>query len=186
LIRRALTGQEAALDELYDRYADMLYAFVALLVRDPRTETEDIWQEAWLAAIRSLPVYDSRKSSFFTWLCAIAKHKAADSRRLAARRPAESLSGFPIDRCSDLMDRSPLPQNLLETNAVRTAVIETLAALPGAYRRVLVARYAGESSVEEAAKMEGKSYKAAESLLERARQAFRKAFKKRIGETHAG
>ncbi|MDD8025633.1 MAG: sigma-70 family RNA polymerase sigma factor [Acidobacteriota bacterium] len=185
LAGRAAAGQEAALAELYDRYADMLYAFVTQLIRDPRTEADDIWQETWLAAIRSLPAYDSRKSGFFTWLCGIARHKAADSRRSVARRPSEPLSSVSDDRSLSLMDRSPLPESVLESNAVRAAVIEALADLPPGYRRMLVARYADGASVREAAEMEGKSYKAAESCLERARRAFRRALNKKMGEAHA-
>lgn len=186
LVRRSVAGNEAALAELYNRYADMLYAFISHLVYDPRIDTADIWHDAWLAAIRSLHTFDHKRCRFFTWLCSIARHKAMDSCRRAARRPAESLSSFSPDRLAALIDDGPLPEEAMASSAVRTSVIEALAALPAEYRRILVARYADGATVQEAAQLAGKSYKAAESLLSRARAAFRLALKKATGETHDG
>ncbi len=185
LVRRAAAGDGAALNGLYERHADMLFAFAVHLARGSRPEAEDIWQETWLAAVRSLPDYDAGRSGFFAWLCGIARHKAADSRRRAARRPAESLSGLPDDRSPDLADGGPSPEQVWESKTVQTAVLETLSGLPAPYRRALVARYAEGMSVEETAEREGRSYKAAESLLERARRAFRRDMKKRMGDAHA-
>jgi DNA-directed RNA polymerase specialized sigma24 family protein len=59
--------------------------------------------------------------------------------------------------------------------ATRVRVVQALAFLTDDYRRALIARYADERSVDEVARMLGRTYKAAESLLARARDAFREA-----------
>jgi DNA-directed RNA polymerase specialized sigma24 family protein len=51
-------------------------------------------------------------------------------------------------------------------------VVEALGLLPTDYRMALIARYADERSVDEVARLLGRTYKATESLLSRARAAF--------------
>jgi RNA polymerase sigma-70 factor (ECF subfamily) len=70
---------------------------------------------------------------------------------------------------------SPLPEEVLSQKATCLRVVEVLGQLPPDYRAALSARYADGSSVEEVARLLAKSYKATESLLSRARAAFRAA-----------
>ena len=111
----------------------------------------------------------------FFWLCGIARHKIADHfpRRahvMGAGNPA--ISG---DRLSALVDQAPLPEDLVERIDTRTVVVKALALLPREYRAALMARYVNGQSVGEIADELGKSYKAAESLLSRARAKMREA-----------
>lgn len=54
-------------------------------------EAEDLAQETYLRALRSLPSFAGR-SSARTWLLSIARHAAADHVRAAVRRPRISLA----------------------------------------------------------------------------------------------
>ena len=74
-----------------------------------------------------------------------------------------------------LMHDGPLPEEILMQQATRVRVVHALASLSDEYRIALVARYVDEHGINEVAKKLGKSYKATESLLSRARTAFRKA-----------
>ena len=67
------------------------------------------------------------------------------------------------------------PEELLRERATCLRVVEVLGLLPLDYRRALVARYADGQSVEEVARLLGRSYKATESVLSRAKEAFRLA-----------
>jgi RNA polymerase sigma factor (sigma-70 family) len=174
LVRSATDGDEAATAELFARYADLLYAFIHHQLSSSRQDVEDVWQNAWLAAIQSLGTYDGR-GRFFTWLCSIAMHKIADYYRLAARTTAAPISSLPPQNLAALTDKGPLPPEILMQQAARIQVVQALAKLPDAYRAVLVARYADGASVDQVARIVGKSYKAAESLLLRAKAALRKA-----------
>jgi len=172
LASRAAAGSEAALATLYDRYADPLFAFIYHRLHGNRADAEDIFQDTWLAALRFLPSYRGQTQMIF-WLCGIARHKIADHfpRRemvLGADNPA--ISG---DRLSALVEQAPLSEDLVARIDTRTVVVKALALLPWEYRAVLMARYVNGQSVGEIADELGRSYKAAESLLSRARAKMR-------------
>ena len=111
----------------------------------------------------------------FTWLCGIARHKIVDHLRRRGR-DAVVFSEMPPARLAALIDAGPLPEKVLAEKDTRIQVVRVLAALPDNYRRALVVRYADRRSVDEVAQLLGITYKAAESLLARARSAFRTAF----------
>ena len=182
LARRVGAGDEAALRVLYARYADLLFAFVCHHLGGSRPDAEEVWQDTWLAALRALPTYRGQ-SRLFTWLCGIARHKIADHYR-RRREPAEPFSALPPEQVAALVDTEPLPEDIVLQRAARTRVVEALAALPEDYRAALVARYADERSVDEVAQRLGRTYKATESLLSRARAAFKAAFLTANEEAH--
>lgn len=173
LTRRVADGDESALTELYERHAEPLFAFVCHHLDGAHLEAEEIWQDTLAAAIRALPSYRGQ-SRFFSWLCSIARHKLADHWR-RQRRTMQHLLLVPPEDLARLMDGGPLPDELLKQRATCLRVVEILGLLPLDYRTALVARYADGHSVEEVARILGRSYKAAESVLSRAKEAFRMA-----------
>lgn len=182
LLRRVAAGDPAALQTLYTRYGEPLFAFICHHLDGSRPDAEEVWQDTLLAAIRSLPEYRGR-SRLFTWLCGIARHKIADHLRRRGR-PVAAFSELPSQQLAALMDAGPLPEEILAQKDTRIRVIEALAALPEDYRAALVARYADQRSVDEVAELLGKGYKAAESLLSRARAAFRAAWSSADEDKH--
>ena len=52
VVRRASRGDRAAFEELYNRYARIVYAI--LLARVPRTDAEDLVQDVFVSAFRKL------------------------------------------------------------------------------------------------------------------------------------
>jgi len=180
LARRVAAGDRAALRDLYDRHADLLFAFISARMGGAREEVEEVWQETWLAALRAIGSYEGR-SRFSTWLAAIARNKIADRIR-RRERDADPFSVVPPEALAAVADGRPLPEEVAACDATRAHVIETLAALPEDYRAALVARYADGRGVEDVAAILGRTYKATESLLARAREAFRAAFVKGEGD----
>jgi DNA-directed RNA polymerase specialized sigma24 family protein len=75
---------------------------------------------------------------------------------------------------SDLLSQEWPEDDIREDMLVH--VVETLGTVNPVYRNLLMYRYIDNKSVEEISAISGKSYKAAESLLSRAREAFRKKF----------
>jgi hypothetical protein len=71
-------------------------------------------------------------------------------------------------------------------HAQRACVAEALRTLPPDYRLALVSRYVDECSVAEVARLLGKNYKATESVLSRARAAFREAVDRLEGREQNG
>jgi RNA polymerase sigma-70 factor (ECF subfamily) len=101
LIRGAQSGSEADLEELFRRHWGWSYRAAFLIVHD-HAAAEDIAQEAFVAAIRTLDRFD-RSRRFAPWLGRIVTNRAIDwTRARAARREAdEDLSGYaaPPDPC---------------------------------------------------------------------------------------
>ena len=185
LASRAAAGSETALATLYDRYADSLFAFIYHRLHGNRADAEDLFQDTWLAALRSLRSYRGQTPMLF-WLCGIARHKIADHfprrvRVLGAGNPA--ISG---DRLSALVDQAPLPEELVASTETRAVVVKALGLLPREYRAALLARYVNGQSVGEIADDLGRSYKAAESLLSRARGSLREALARADQESSDG
>ena len=172
--QREATGSERDLARLYRRHADPLFAFIHHRLGDHCEDAEDIFQETWMAALRSLPVYTGQ-GGFFGWLCGIARHKIADRHPHRRRAPPATNHDLHRGRLGALMDERPLPEEFLMQLDTRLRALEALVVLPDDQRLALVARYAHHCTVQETARRLGKSYKATESLLSRAREGFRKA-----------
>ncbi len=174
LARCAGAGDEQALNRIYELYADSLFAFIYHYLGGNRIDAEEIWQDTWWAAFRSIGKY-SGKSRLFTWLCGIARHKLMDHYRCRYSGIQPSVEIY--NECLDeLIDTGPLPEQVVMNNATRACVVEALTLLPVDQYTALLSRYVEGRSVEEIARLLGKSYKATESLLSRARAAFRETF----------
>lgn len=169
LVKRINNGDRQAFKDLYQRYSDLLYADISHRLDHDRETVSDIWQETWMCAVENLSGFRF-KSSFFTWLVAIAKNKISDHFRSAAKQRK--------------IDRDKQPDFDIDNDAIenidthtREKVIKILAALTDEYRYLLMARYLENRSVADISARMGKSYKATESSLSRARHAFREKFK---------
>ena len=88
LIRGAQAGSEADLEELFRRHWRRAYRTAFLIVHD-HAGAEDIAQEAFVAAIRTLDRFDRRRP-FGPWLGRIVTNRAIDwTRSRAARREVD-------------------------------------------------------------------------------------------------
>ena len=93
-IDRARRGDAAAIDWLLDRYRNRIVRLAAHVLRRPG-EAEDVAQEAFVRAFRSLHTYRA-EGRFYTWLYQIAVRTCLERRRLARwdrEMPLEMLSG---------------------------------------------------------------------------------------------
>ncbi len=175
---RILAGDQDAAHFLFEEHFDALYEFAHYRLGAERALAEDAVQDTFVVALESLASFDGR-SSLHTWLCGIAKNKMRAQRR--KRRPValdEVLEGADdeIDSILARVSSEPLPDWVLERKETRELVGATLSSLPPDYRRALVDKYVGGHSVAQIAATVGKSEKAAESMLTRARLAFANVF----------
>ena len=171
LVQRARGGDRDAFEELVRRHADRLYAVVLRFVADAG-EAEEVTQEAFLRAWRSIERFQGR-SQFFTWLYRIGINEA---KRRAERRPPEgavhSLEERPID---DAPDWSEAPEFRSEQADLRAALERAVRALPLEYRAPLVLRDVEGLSTSAAAEVMEIGEAAFKSRLHRARLAVRRA-----------
>ncbi len=160
LHRAVLAGDERAWQAWYDTAFDGLYAYVLWRCAGLRDAADDVVQETWLTAVRRIRSFDPDRGPFAAWLRGIAANLLRNRFR-KARPPSVRLEiELPVTDDAARRDRAE-------------RVAEALARLPEHYEAVLRAKYVDRLSVNEIAAGRGESAKAVESLLTRAREAFR-------------
>ena len=167
LRRAVLAGDEAAWQTLYDGAFAGLYAYAVWRCGGLRDRADEVVQETWLVAVRRIRAFDPAHGPFLAWLRGIAANTVRNHLRRARRRTAEPLDGAdpPVWDGADRDQRERAEQ-----------IARALAALPERYEAVLRAKYLEQRSVDEIAADWRESAKAIESLLTRARRAFRDAY----------
>ncbi len=116
-------------------------------------------------------------AALFTWLCSICRYEILDQRRAGSK--VELIDDHPRVRAALFTlasSESDHPESSLERREVVRLVHATLDHLPARYGSALEMRYLEGRSVDEIAARLELGYKATESLLSRARAAFRKGF----------
>jgi RNA polymerase sigma-70 factor (ECF subfamily) len=77
LIEYARKGAAEAFGELYERYVPSTFRFIYERVED-RTDAEDLTEEVFLRAWRSLPRYNKREADFSDFLLRITRNSLID------------------------------------------------------------------------------------------------------------
>jgi len=176
LVAGMVAGQRRAFDEFFRMNAPRLAAFVMRRSALDSASVEDIVQNSLIKAMRNLTTFRG-EASLFTWLTQICRHELADASRKAARRPGhDSLDEPEVALRASQHLRTPAhlePEAQLEAEVQRAAVIRALNDLPEHYALALEAKYGDGLSVEEIAVLLGLTHIATQSLLARAREAFR-------------
>lgn len=176
LVRRLLAGEEAAFDEFFADYLPRVYRFALARLGDADA-AEEIAQATLSKGMEKLHTYRG-EAALFTWLCAICRRDIAAWRQRIGRAAEDPLEDEPATRAAldALAAAGDDPESQLRRRELTELVQAALDHLPGRYGDALEWRYAQELSVEEVASKLGVGYKAAESLLSRARRAFRESF----------
>jgi RNA polymerase sigma-70 factor (ECF subfamily) len=170
-------GDERSVSEFVARYGDRLYNFVYQRMGRRQEDAEDITYDTFLAATQAAAVFRG-DSTVFTWLCGIARRKIAAHYRAANRRgrlPQERL--IAMEDCGELRSDAADPHELAERGESRVELVRgVVGAMRDAEAEVLILKYVMEMDVREIAQTIGRTAKAAESLLSRARESFRRAY----------
>jgi len=174
---RISAGDERAISEFVERYGDRLYNFVYQRVGQRQEDAEDITYDTFLAATRSASAFRG-DSAVFTWLCGIARRKIAGHYRTYGRHrriPSEKI--ITMEDLGDLRSDAESPHEIAVRMQSRVEIVRSVVeTMREAEAEVLVMKYALEMDVREIAETIGRTPKAAESLLSRARESFRAAY----------
>lgn len=185
LLDALLRGEEAAFDHLSAEYFPKVYRFVLKRLGDPEL-TRDVVQTALGKAMHRLASF-RRESSLLTWLCACANNEVRMHLRREARNPQLDVSD---ERLSVAVERSSQRQDLVwgprpvspEGGYFRSEraqlVHDALDRLPEKSATALQMKYLEALPVADVAAALDLTPKAAESLLTRSREAFRREFEK--------
>ena len=168
-----LAGDERAWQTWYEEAYAGLRAYVGWRCAGLGDLADEAVQETWLAAVRRIRSFDPERAPFAAWLRGIAAHVL---RNLLRRRAARAGKFLPLNG-EVAADSSA--EAALDSRDRAERIACALAALPDRYEAVLQAKYLDQQSVAEMAAAWGETPKAVESLLTRARQAFREVYLKR-------
>ena len=186
LVDRLLQGEHAAFDSFFNEYFPKLFRFVKRRMPGDAATAEDVAQATLCRALESLHGYRG-EAALFTWLCTLCRREMSarwqESRQWSA---APSLAeDDPAVRAAleSLLGEQPDPASAADREQVRESIRTALDYLPAPYGDILEWKYLRDLSMEEIASRLGRSPKAVESLLTRARDAFRETFTMLSGGT---
>jgi len=166
LVRQAVEGDQRAFAELYEAYFDRIYRYVYLKIGD-RVEAEDMTQQVFVNALRSISGYKWQGKPFSAWLFRIAHNQIVDYLRRRTRQPATLLN-------EPLLTGGDNPLALAEHNLDMEQVARAARHLTQAQREVVSLRFAAGLSIDEVARAMGRTQGAIKALQHSAIVALRK------------
>jgi RNA polymerase sigma-70 factor (ECF subfamily) len=164
LVTRACRGDAGAFEALYRQHVGRVYG-LCLRMTGQTESAEDLTQDTFVNAWRSLPGYEGR-SSFSTWL-----HRIAVNAVLAKRRSPQGR--HEITMTDDEGEQMEFEAHATLDEATPIDIERAIAALPPGARDVLVLHGIYGYSHEEAAGMLGVAVGTCKAQLHRARHLMR-------------
>lgn len=177
--KRLLNGDEVAFRELFDSFFPKLYRFALARLDGNEDEAREVVQRTFCKAFERLESYRG-EASLYGWMCQICRNNIVDLARRRQREPHQVTlleEDGTIQSILETLAAPPSvePESLAWRRDLMRLIQATLDCLPGHYGDVLEWKYVDGLSVKEIAERLAVGPKAAESLLTRARNAFREA-----------
>lgn len=179
LAKKIAGGDADAFEGFFREYFPRLYRFTLTRVNGDAELAEEVVQRAMCLVVRKLKGYRG-EALLFTWLCQICRNEMAAmfrERRVApdSEVPFEDNPAVQAALASLSLDVGP---ERAQSNAELARFVRvTLEYLPTRYACALEMKYIRGCSVDEIGERLNISGKAAESVLSRARDAFREGFR---------
>jgi RNA polymerase sigma-70 factor (ECF subfamily) len=166
LVRHMIEGCQEALASLYDRYSGAVFA-AAMRASGDRWMAAEVVQDTFLALWDRAELFDPSRGTLPAWLARIARNRAIDRLRAAARRErAATFSSFARPQVDDASgvewltasgqligaaEPEPIPEVAITDMETRTSIEDALSSLDPVERRVIVLAYDGGLSQSEIA-----------------------------------
>ncbi len=168
VVQRALRGEKAALEELCRAEWQPVYGLLYHTVQNA-SEAQDLTQEVFLRALRSLDRYQITGAPFRSYLLTIARNLLRDRWR---RRTLPTLT---LDNAFEIGSGNPGPESLAMATLERETIERALLSLPADYQTVIRLRVIEERSSPETGVIMGRTPQAIRQLQRRALAALRLA-----------
>ena len=173
LVRRAQQRDQVAITQLYEENFDKIYRYIVLKIGD-RAEAEDMTQQVFLNALKSISSYKWKGMPFSAWLFRIAHNQVVDHYRKKSRS-----STVPLDE--NIASGYDNPGRDAERKMEIEEMNRATGQLTKAQQEVISLRFAGELSIAEVARMMRKSEGAIKALQHAAIISLRKIMSAGIG-----
>lgn len=169
LVAAILRKDRKATARLVAEHTDCVYAYVRHRLAPRADLVDDVVQDVFLAALGSLSSFLGN-APLRAWLLGIARHKVEAYYRQQLREP-EPLADS--GAASEPAAGDILIDELIDRERLEARTQQVLRQLPESYGLALLWRYWESRSVRDMAAATGKTEKAIERLLARARARFR-------------
>jgi RNA polymerase sigma-70 factor (ECF subfamily) len=187
LVKQILAGDERAFNHFVDVYFPRLYRYARHRLMN-ESDVDDVVQVVLSQAARRLETYRG-EATLLTWLVQICRHEI--SKNLTkAKQQADLMVPFLNDDVlrsvveSIETESSSNPEQLHRRQELITLIQFTLDQLPERYANVLELKYIEGYNSKEIAEKIASSDEATQSLLARARRAFREVCSEAIHSWH--
>lgn len=171
LIQDVLEGKAGAATRFYREFAPKIKRYLQGRLGQEQ-DVEDILQDTLLSAFDSLPLYRG-EASISTWLLSIARHEVADFYR---KRYVRAMVEKTAPLFEEMVTELETPEFALKKKNLRGKFLRVYRGLSKQHQEILSLRFEMGMSVKEIAERMKLPFKATESLLYRARQAFELAY----------
>ncbi len=168
LIRKIVAGQQDAFTMLYERHLPSVFNRVRY--RIPESDVEDVTQEVFITALRSLKSFRGN-AKFSTWLRTLTNRRVADYYR---NKEVSETQSEPLRGEGEIVRMEQLTiTSKTSVSDDKIILREALLQLPDHYQEVLLLRFAEGLKFREIAKVMGQSLEATKSLYRRAMASLR-------------
>ena len=169
--RRFLEGDDDGIVQIIKDHKDGLMLYLNSFVQNIHL-AEDLTEDTFVKLIAQRPRFYG-KSTFKTWLYAIARNVALDFQRKSAKLPTVSAD----EDMTLIVDEADMARQYLQTDR-KLQVHKALKQLNREYRQVLVLIYFEEFQNNQVAVIMGKSKKQIENLVYRAKLSLKSELEK--------
>ena len=167
LLDRLQAGDDQAVTHWFKTYEKRIKHYIMRRVDHPQ-DVEELVQEVFINCLRNLARFKG-KSSLYTWMCAIANHEIADYFR--KRYAKKFIHTLPL---ADYLFNEEVV--IEDAHGLAEKLDHVFAKIGLATKELLLLKYIDKKAVKDIAQQFGKTNKAIESDLFRARQEFKSAF----------
>jgi RNA polymerase sigma-70 factor (ECF subfamily) len=177
LVQQMLAGEERAFSEFFTTYFPRVFRFALPRLNRNEDNAKDVVQATLVKAMRKLGDYRG-EAAMFTWLCQICRREIANHVRSERRYSDKVVLIEDSDDVRAALESIEAPAaddplRRCDGAELKRLVHAVLDRLPGRYGEALEWKYVEGRSVEEIGDRLGIGHTAAQSLLARARVAFR-------------
>jgi RNA polymerase sigma-70 factor (ECF subfamily) len=177
LVRQMLEGEERAFSEFFTTYFPRVFRFALPRLNRNEDDAKDVVQATLVKAMRKLGDYRG-EAAMFTWLCQICRREIANHVRSERRYSDKVVLIEDSEEVRAALESIEAPATddplrRCDGAELKQLVHAVLDRLPGRYGEALEWKYVEGRSVEEIGDRLGIGHTAAQSLLARARVAFR-------------
>lgn len=180
LSRRVAAGDQAAFDGFFREYFPRLYRFTLSRVGDDADIAEEIVQRTLCIVVRKMGTYRG-EALLFSWLCQICRNEVAATYKRLGRDARYSVPWDDNPAIQAALESLSLdqydPEKVQQSEEIARFVRVTLEYLPTNYATALEMKYILGHSVREIGEHLDIGTKAAQSVLSRARAAFKEGFR---------